>query len=368
MGKHPEELIKDGEKTAVITVRLADKNSEKEIHIERKITASNVYLKATDNHGKPLLQADLDAMLSDFTIDPLAFTRLKNKEQVEFVKKIAGIDTTEIDEEYKKLYDERTFINRHVDEKKTLLANVGNIENVEKKDITALVTKRAEMIENNNKIETLTRRIQEGENQIASDIEQIQKLQQMIQDLEGGVSKKQQLVLDLKLESESMEIIDTTAIDTEIKTVESNNAKVAQYDEYKALKKEYDEWAEKSENIQNQMDKLNQDKVDMVTNAKLPLEGLSFDDEVGLLIDGIPFVQKSSAEQLRISTQLAMAFDPELRVLYVKDGSLLDIKTITVFQEMAKEKDYMVLVEVVGDISTEGAIVMRAGNASVNGL
>jgi hypothetical protein len=86
-----------------------------------------------------------------------------------------------------------------------------------------------------------------------------------------------------------------------------------------------------------------------------------------LLIDSIPFDQKSSAEQLRISTQLAMAFDPELRVIYVKDGSLLDEKTLAIFQEMAKEKDYMVLVEIVGETERDGAIVMRAGNASVRG-
>jgi hypothetical protein len=71
-------------------------------------------LRATDNKGQPLLQKDLDAMLSDFTIDPLAFTRLKNKEQVEFVKKIAGINTTALDEKRQALFDERTYINRNV--------------------------------------------------------------------------------------------------------------------------------------------------------------------------------------------------------------------------------------------------------------
>ena len=363
MWKTPEELIKDGEKKATIELKLTD--SEKEINITRTITESDVYLKAFTENWQPLLQKDLDAIMWEFTIDPLAFTRLKNKEQIDFVKRIAWIDTSEIEAQYDVLFNERTYINKMVKEKATLLANAGNIEIVEKKDITDLVQKRSNIVEKNNVIKTTRSRIEEWKTQIKADEEKIEDLKALIAKLEDWLTDKQKLVFDLEVSLSNLwEIQNTEEIDKEIASIEAHNAKTVQYEKYKWLKADHDERVWKQDEIQNKMDTLLQDKTDIITNAKLPLPNLTFDDEVWLIIDWIPFVQKSSAEQLRISTQLAMSFDPWLRVIYIKDWSLLDKNTMQMFQDMAKEKDYMLLVEVVGEDVPTGAIVMRAGTAT----
>lgn len=363
MWKAPEELIKDGEKKATIELKLTD--LDKQINITRTITESDVYLKACTESWQPLLQKDLDAIMWEFTIDPLAFTRLKNKEQIDFVKRIAGIDTTEIEAKYDALFNERAYINKQVKEKATLLANAWNIEIVEKKDITDLVQKRSAIIEKNNQIKTTQDRIAEGNKQIEADKSQIEELKALIAKLEDGLTDKQKLVFDLEVSLQWLgEVQDTTDLDAEIANIEAHNAKTVQYEKYKALKTDHDERVWKQDAIQKQMDDLLQEKTDMVTNANLPLPGLTFDDEIWLLIDWIPFAQKSSAEQLRISTQLAMSFDPALRVIYIKDGSLLDKNTMQMFQDMAKEKDYMLLVEVVGEDAPIWSIIMRAGTAT----
>jgi len=68
-----------------------------------------------------LTQTDLDKLLSDFTIDPLAFTRMTKKEQYELIKQITGVDTKEIDAQIKNNYDLRTLANRSYKEAKTVL-------------------------------------------------------------------------------------------------------------------------------------------------------------------------------------------------------------------------------------------------------
>jgi hypothetical protein len=55
----------------------------------------------------------------------------------------------------------------------------------------------------------------------------------------------------------------------------------------------------------------------------MPIDGLSLESG-RVMFNGIPLDQGSSAEQLRVSTAIAMSSNPELRVIRIKDGSLLD--------------------------------------------
>lgn len=166
-------------------------------------------------------------------------------------------------------------------EKATLLANAGNIEIVEKKDITDLVQKRSAIIEKNNQIKTTQDRIAEGNKQIEADKSQIEELKALIAKLEDGLTDKQKLVFDLEVSLSGLgEMQDTTDLDAEIANIEAHNAKTVQYEKYKTLKADHDERVGKQDAIQKQMDDLLQAKTDMVTNANLPLPGLTFDDEI----------------------------------------------------------------------------------------
>ena len=51
-------------------------------------------------------------MLSMFTTDPLAFSRLPAREQMQVVRDLAGIDIAKLEEAYKSSYEERRFVNR----------------------------------------------------------------------------------------------------------------------------------------------------------------------------------------------------------------------------------------------------------------
>ena len=86
------------------------------------------------------------------------------------------------------------------------------------------------------------------------------------------------------------------------------------------------------------------EKLTAIEKAKLPVESLSFGDGI-VLLNGVPFEQASDAEQLRASCALAMAGNSTLRVLRVRDGSLLDQESLELLAKMADEKDYQVWIE-----------------------
>jgi hypothetical protein len=91
-------------------------------------------------------------------------------------------------------------------------------------------------------------------------------------------------------------------------------------------------------------------------DAKFPIEGLSFGED-GVLYNGVPFKQCSAAERLKVSMAMAMALNPKLRVIRILDGSLLDSTNMNLIQEMVKEKDYQVWIEVVDESGKVGITI-----------
>jgi hypothetical protein len=88
----------------------------------------------------------------------------------------------------------------------------------------------------------------------------------------------------------------------------------------------------------------------------MPVEGLSFGDGE-VLFDGIPLDQASQAEKIRVSVAIAMAANPKLRVLCVRDGSLLDRESWRLLAELVESNDYQCWVEVTDDEGKTGIVI-----------
>lgn len=89
---------------------------------------------------------------------------------------------------------------------------------------------------------------------------------------------------------------------------------------------------------------------------------LDYDDN-GLTLDGLPLAQASQSERIRVafalmSRSLATA-GKDLRLVLVRDGSLLDAESRRALAEEAVRRDMQVIVEVVGDAG--GDIVIEDG-------
>ncbi len=67
-----------------------------------------------------------------------------------------------------------------------------------------------------------------------------------------------------------------------------------------------------------------------------------------------------------MSVAIAMAGNPKLRVLRIKDGSLLDSKSYAMLQEMAELHDFQCWVEAVDESGTVGIVMEDGAVASVH--
>lgn len=94
----------------------------------------------------------------------------------------------------------------------------------------------------------------------------------------------------------------------------------------------------------------------LFTEAEWPVPGLGFDAD-GLTWNDRPLEQASQSEQLRVCMAIAMAHDPKLRMLRIKDGSLFDRDTLATLHDLAAEYDFQVLVEYVDDSGEIGIVI-----------
>ena len=370
IGKRPQRKIQAGKDKAVIEVTLGEGDSA--LKIKRTITQKDVYLKAERADGKPVSQTDLDKLLDSSTINITKLLHLDPKGQIDFVKKVAGIDTTALENEYKELYAERTVLNRAVKDAKGALNSFGEVEQVSTVSISELLAE-IELAEADNRIiqreeieiNTLDASIKDHDNAIdkanatiAHYEEAIVALKKEIVEREASIVKTREDVAQRR--KALAEEIDVAPLREKVSKAEEINKRASNYEKYLKAKEAATTAQKNAEVIDSQMKKVLEDRDRLINDSKLPFKNVEFDKDLGLVISGIPFNDMSSAQQIKIMSRIYIESNPELKVIYIKDGSLLDPDTLAQIAGMSELKDYQFLVEIVDEV--EGSIIMREGS------
>ena len=104
----------------------------------------------------------------------------------------------------------------------------------------------------------------------------------------------------------------------------------------------------KSEQLSDRLKTIKKEKEEVFASYPLPVKGLTFDEE-GITYDGLPLhdEQINTAKLIEIGLKIGMAMNPNLRVMIIKDGSLLDKETLNKIINIADKRGYYLLIEVV---------------------
>jgi energy-coupling factor transporter ATP-binding protein EcfA2 len=346
-----------------------------DLRVMRKFTASgNVLIvegKKGERYQRP--QELLDKLFGNLSFDPLAFTRMKPKEQSEELRRLVkmDIDPDVIDQMNKRDYEARREANRRV---KALEAQVNAINVVaelpaEPLDITALIdelqnagTLNAEAIRNEDDLNRRKMQTRNDSRAIEAKLSEADSLKQRARALREE-AKEDRTKLNQELAAIDAVVlpvpINTAELRDQIENARATNAQIQRRTEREARQKELDEETAKADALTRTMELRTKTKTDAIAAAEMPIAGLGFaDGEV--VYNELPFNQASSAEQLRVSCAIAMASNPEVRIILIKDGSLLDQKSLDIIEEMAQAKDYQIWIERV-DTSGKIGIVMEDG-------
>lgn len=335
----PEQPLRDGADAGYIKLDLGD------IIVERTFTADNTYLKvraAGTNAEYPTPQKLLDGLVGKIAFDPLAFARMKAKDQLTALLEVVdlgGLDLAKLAGDRQTLYERRTEANREIKRLKGALATLPHYD-----EAPAAVVPAGELA------------------QQVADGERINAERQRAADRLNAIARQ---ITDLKAEAETLtgvvarEPVDVAALKDRLASAEADNDKARANGRYLVAVGEFDTAKAAADKLDDDLKALDARKAAALAAATFPVAGLSFDDDQ-VFYDGRPLEQASSAELTRISTAVAMAANPKLKVILIKDGSLLDDENLRVIAEMAAANDYQVWIEKV-DASGEVGVVIEDG-------
>jgi chemotaxis protein histidine kinase CheA len=315
----------------------------------------------------------LNELVGRFTLDPLAFSRMKPAEQFDAMKALVpGFDFDQSLADDKAAYDARTVYNRKAKEyraaadaipagdwikapvdEEPILANLARAG-----DHNAAITERKARRDE-------AKRAAESHRGRASAVRlEIETLRQRIADLEAMATEAddQAKALEEKLAAAPPlpEPIDTAETARQLEEAKKINAAWTAQTQRQELVKKANDAEASAESLTEAMKERAQERSEAIQAAKLPVEGLTLGNGE-VLVDGLPFAQAAASKKIRISVALAMALNPKIRVIRIMDGSLLDADAQKIVSDMALERGFQVWIETVQS-NSPAAVVIEDGH------
>jgi len=367
----PTQPIRKGALKAHVTLDLG------EITVTRKFTqggGGSLTVEAKDGSRFASPQKMLDELLGKLTFDPLAFTRMDAKTQLEQLRGMVqlDIDIDQLDRENAADFEKRTEIARSI---KSVQAQADAITFDDDTpddpiDESSLLAEMENAAKRNGEIELERTRRTNQVQQISDRIRDAERIRIEAQDLKRRIASIEERAAQMDAETENIrnalnglpalpDPVDVAEIRELITAARYMNEHIERKRVKAKLRADVAGARADHDKLSRAMDRRHEQKQEAIQNAKMPIAGLSF-GEGEVLYRGLPFNQASGAEQLRISTAVAMAANPKLRVLRIQDGSLLDEKSMGLLGELAIANDYQVWIERV-DSSGKVGVVMEDG-------
>lgn len=364
----PGEPVRKGQSRAEIVLDLGG------IVVTRIITHKGTTLKVETEKGVPLgsPQKVLDALVGTLTFDPLEFSRLKADRRATVLKQLAGLDFASADGARAEYFAERTVVKRDADKEQARLEGLTHHDDAP--EMAIALGDLMEELDKARAVNMANAEVREEAIALGRDVatqdrecdliqDKIRELTEHLKVLEGARATLIGKRKAKSAEADKLTDVDLSAIQEKITASDEINRKVRENAAHDKLKQECKTLTEKSDTLTKKLDKIKTDKAKALQEANFPVKGLGLND-AGVTYRDIPFEQCSSAEQLRISIAMSIALNPKLRIMLIRDGSLLDEDSLKLVADMAKAADAQVWIERVSE-GDEVSVIIEDGTVKV---
>lgn len=354
----PEQPVRQGEERAVVSLDLGD------LMVTRTFTPTDTYLSVRNKDGAFLSdpQRMLDSMIGAVGFDPFDFARKSAKEQAKMLAQVAGLDFAEMNVQRKIAYDQRTDANREVKRLEAIFrTKQEELDGQDEAQFTSLTSIDEVLSEQRAAHARWDEHSEVSRRQLSVEVD-IDKLKADIAELQRILEKREAEYQELtaKIAKSANTLPDLDGIAAKLHTVNDHNEKVRAFADLRSTKGQLIEAQDQAFKLDEYLKKIDREKQLQIEKAQLPVDGLLF-DENGIYLNGIPFDQCCASEQLKISIALAMKLNPQIRVIRILDGSLLDSKSMAIVRELAEKHDFQVWIEVVDESADGPGVLIQDG-------
>ncbi len=304
-------------------------------------SGKNGALKVTDPNGKKSGQQLLDSFISELALDLPRFMNMSNKEKANILLRIIGVEDKlyELESKENKIYNRRTEIGRIADRKKKYADELPLHTGLPKEPISAaeLIKQQQDILAQNgenqrkreyvNRIEDRANTICREKMLLKKELDRLQKtfnakdmeLTETLAELETAKKTAMQLQDESTAELEK----NIAEIDMLNRKIRENMEREKAEIDAEAYRKEYDD-------LTSQLEKVRQDKTDLLSNSDLPLPELSVKDGL-LTYKGYAWDNMSGSEQLKVAAAIVRKLNPKCGFVLLDKLEQMDIDTLSEF-------------------------------------
>ncbi len=377
-----KEALRAGEEHGFVAIDTDDFRIER--HFDKEDQKGRLIVKASGKNK--MTQSNLDTMINTATFDPVAFSRASGKEKIELAKKILTedqrSDLSNFEIAITKMEEDRLFKGREIkalgepvepiEEEKTV-ENSADLHDLLADLLTEESAHEKKLIHAEASVNSLRASFSALKSKISDCHAEIDNMMRKIAD-------KKSEICNLEAEAEGLEVEGKKAAKELEKAKESKPDNKNKIDEIKARIADRDSAIEvqrKWKEFRTKTAEIRTKQIDYETlsarirdtrerRAKILAEalgeGFDFDFDTGTIRkNGVIFDQLSQAEKIVAACQILFRTNPKIKVVCVRDGSLLDSRSTADLVAICKESGFQLWIETVGSGNSEDAIVIEEG-------
>lgn len=345
----PSSPVHDGAEEAYIKIEL-----DNGVTVERK--GINASLKVTSKTGKGG-QALLNEFVNQFALNLPKFMQATGIEKARMLLDIfpgLGKKLQSLNEQHKRLYDERLAIGRIADQKakyaKELPFDVDAPEtpmsgaamadrlktalshNARNRAIRADAEREAGNLKSMEyRLKTAESRVRDAEQALIEARNAHAEIEEQIAQVKAAVATAQAATLSLKDE-------DTTSIEKEMEEIDAINARVRANESKKNAEAESQQLQAQYQDATRKLAEISAERLRLLASVDMPLADLTIDEEGELLYRGKRWDCQSGSEQLRVAAAICAAVNPKCGFVLLDKLECMDVETLREFGDWLTAK------------------------------
>lgn len=299
------------------------------IVVERK--GKNSSLTVVDPSGNRAGQQLLNAFVEQLALDLPRFLQMSDREKADTLLQIIGVgeQLAVLEQKERELYNQRHAIGQIADQKEKYAKEQTFWPDAPKDLISAsdLIARQQAILARN------------GENQrkrAMADMlaQQVDTLQHKVTDLAAQLRQAQELLAaksaDLTTARKTAEQLhdeSTEELERSIREIDTINAKVRDNLNREKAEEDARGYREQYDHLTDDLEQTRKAKRDLLSGAKLPLDGLSVEDGA-LTYQGQKWDNMSGSDQLRVATAIVRCLNPQCGFVLLDKLEQMDLHTL----------------------------------------
>ena len=328
----PGKPIREGADKATIRITLTpaeDDELERALVATRVITESRQYFEVKYEDGSipaGTPQAIMDDLLGEVAFEFMEFLNLKPKAQLNLLKKIVGLDFTEIDAKRERIYNDRRDLNRDIERIKGSIALLDVPPDTPDNpvDVDGLMNeaKQARLLNADN--ESRRRALVVVKDSWVETAGKIDKKNAELKAIKADLLVLRDELEVIRVNGEVMDKevkelydVDLEPIDIQIRNSNDINIDVRKKQDKVVYQEELNDLTQQSKDITTEIKAIDDKKASDIAAAPFPVPGLGFGDGV-VMFNNFPLDQASNMEQIEVGIGIGASLHPKLAVMLIR--------------------------------------------------